>query len=515
MRRLTAVAVAATAGLSAWLGTGPAVRAAPALPAFTVETAAATAASGIGSGPRSLTCFAVDVSGSNLVASGGEPASDPGPVFVRQQVVELFGQVLAAVGEAGGQRIGVVTFGTGLGTRIGPLPVSASTTQAELETALPGALRPPAAQAAWTDWVAGISGCMRMFAHAGDPRGMIVMLTDGFPQGPAGSPAAQLAVIAAMAERLWSHGITIQPVLYGGGAGQPGLARQAMTRLAALGHGKLLLAATPLYMLRAALSLASLSTGLPLGGSEVPVDGSTTVPLDVSPQVAVAVLVLLRSSGLLRISIGDPAGRTISSSAAGTPGLGLVVALTRPVAGSYQASADGQGSVYAAELLRYAPVTALSSGRPPSPPLPGPSRTGAGSGSRSGVGWLTGAILTAAALALAGLSRWVVAARRRPRGTLVVWWGSRFCLLDPADVVGLARLGELFHAGGDSTGWSVSWTRRAPVAFGPEGSAVRLMPEQSWTVPTTPPATFTWFPDGLDGSLAEEPPGRPASAPAP
>jgi hypothetical protein len=171
--------------------------------------------------------------------------------------------------------------------------------------------------------------------------------------------------------------------------------------------------------------------------------------------------------------------------------------------------------VYAAELLRYAPVTAPLPDRPPSPPAPYPSQTGTRSGARAGADWLVGAIL-GAALALAGLASWLMAARRRrPRGTLVVWWGSRFCLLDPADVVGLARLEELFHADGDSTGWSVSWTHRAPVVFDPEGSGVQLMPEQIRTVPTTPPVTFTWFPDGLDGSLAEEPPGRPARAPAP
>jgi hypothetical protein len=499
--RLTAAVAAAVLGLSAWLGTG--------LPA-----SAATPAGGAGTG--SLTCFAVDVSGSNLVASDGEPPSDPGPVFVRQQVVELFGQVLADIGEASGQRIGVVTFGTGLGISIGPLPLSAPATQAELETALPGALQPSAAEAAWTDWVAGIGGCAQMFARAGDPRGMVVVLTDGFPQGPAGGPAAQLAAIAPMAERLWSHGVTVQPVLYGGGAGQPGPARQAMTQLAALGHGQLVLAATPLDMLRAALSLASLSTGLPLGGSEVPVDGRAIVPLDVSPQVAAAVLVVLRSSGQLRISIGAPAGTTLATSAAGTPGLGLVVALTRPAAGSYQAGADGQGSVYAAELLRYAPVTTRPPGLSPSPRPPHPSQAGTGSASRPGAGWLTGALIAAAALALAGLASWLVTARRRrPRGTLVVWWGSRFCLLDRADVAGLVRLEELFHVGGDPAGWSVSWTGRAPVAFGPEGSAVRLTPEQTRTLPATPPVTFTWFPDGLDGSLAEEPPGRPVSTPAP
>ena len=315
-----------------------------------------------GTGP--LTCFAVDVSGSNLVAADGEPPSDPGPVFVRQQVVELFSQVLADLGEAAGQQVAMVTFGTGPGTRIGPLAISAPAARAELATALPGALRPSSAEAAWTDWVAGVSGCEQVFKRSGDTRGMVVLLTDGFPQGPAGGPAAQLAAIAPMAGQLWADGITIQPVLYGAGAGQPGPARQAMTRLAALGHGRLVLAATPLDMLHAALSLASLSTGLPLGGSEFAVNGSTTVPMNVAPRVATAVLVVLRSSGRLQISIGAPGGKTLASAGAGTPGLGLVVALTRPMAGSYQVNANGQGSVFAAELLRYVAVAAPSPGPP-------------------------------------------------------------------------------------------------------------------------------------------------------
>ena len=37
---------------------------------------------------------------------------------------------------------------------------------------LPGALRPSSAEAAWTDWVAGLSGCEQMFARSGDARGM-------------------------------------------------------------------------------------------------------------------------------------------------------------------------------------------------------------------------------------------------------------------------------------------------------------------------------------------------------
>lgn len=130
-----------------------------------------------------LTCFAVDVSGSNLAASGGQPPSDPGPVFVRQQVVALYTQVLADLGVAAGQQVGVVTFGTGPGTRIGPLAISGPAARSELVGKLPTALRPSAAEAAWTDWVAGVSGCEQMFRRSGDSRGRLVLLTDGFPQG--------------------------------------------------------------------------------------------------------------------------------------------------------------------------------------------------------------------------------------------------------------------------------------------------------------------------------------------
>ena len=59
-----------------------------------------------------LTCFAIDVSGSNAVASDGEPPSDPGPIFVRKQVVELYDEIISDLGEAADQRVGVVTFGT-------------------------------------------------------------------------------------------------------------------------------------------------------------------------------------------------------------------------------------------------------------------------------------------------------------------------------------------------------------------------------------------------------------------
>jgi hypothetical protein len=469
---------------------------------------AAAAAAAAGTGP--LTCFAVDVSGSNLVTVGGEPPSDPGPVFVRQQVVELFTEVLADLGQASGQQVGVVTFGTGPGARIGPLAVSAPADRAALATALPGALRPSSAEAAWTDWVGGVSGCEQMFKRAGDPRGMVVLLTDGFPQGPAGNPAAQLAAIAPMARQLSADGITIQPVLYGAAAGQPGPARQDMTQLAALGHGHLTLAATPLDMLSAALSLASFSTGLPLGGSGFPVNGSTTVPLDVAPRVAAAVLVVLRSSSRLQISIDAPGGKPLASEGASTPGLGLVVPLTDPGPGSYQASADGQGSAFAAELLRYAAVAAT----PPSPSATaGPYHTAPGqdrTGSRSDA-WLLGAVLALVAFALAGLIGWRATARRRAAGSLVAWRGSLSCLLDPADLNGLVPLEDLFHEGGEPVGWSVSWTRRAPVAFGPEGLVIQLAPRETRILPTVPPATLTWFPDGTDTSLSDELPGRPVT----
>ena len=215
-----------------------------------------------------------------MVASGGEPPSDPGPIFVRQQVVELYDEVIADLGEAAGQRVGVVTFGTYTGTELGPIAVSDHAARAQLEAAVPGALRPSQAEAAWTNWVAGVDGCSRMFQRSGATRRMVAVLTDGYPEGPAGGPGEQLAAISPTARGLWDKGIAIQPVLYGAGADQQGPARQAMSQLAAMGHGQLVLAATPLDMLRGALDLASLATGMPLGGAEAPVNGSSSVPLD-------------------------------------------------------------------------------------------------------------------------------------------------------------------------------------------------------------------------------------------
>jgi hypothetical protein len=148
-------------------------------PASLAQAAASPAAG-------TLTCFAVDVSGSNLYSSNGEPASDPGPVFVRQQVVELYAQILADYSQTVGQRLGVVTFGTAIGTDIGPLTMSGPATESELAAAMPGALQPAPAEAAWTDWVAGVNGCERMFERSGATHGMVAVLTD--------SPRDRLAV---------------------------------------------------------------------------------------------------------------------------------------------------------------------------------------------------------------------------------------------------------------------------------------------------------------------------------
>ena len=119
------------------------------------------------SGTSSLTCFDTDVSGSNLVASGGKPPSDPGPVFVRQQVVELYGEVLADLRDAADQQVGVVTFGAGIETEVGPLALSDQAARSRLDDALASALRPSPTEAAWTDWVAGVSGCEQMFIRSG------------------------------------------------------------------------------------------------------------------------------------------------------------------------------------------------------------------------------------------------------------------------------------------------------------------------------------------------------------
>ena len=477
--------------------------------AWSVAAASPTALAA--SGTSSLTCFDTDVSGSNLVASGGKPPSDPGPVFVRQQVVELYGEVLADLGDAADQQVGVVTFGTGIGTVVGPVALSDQTARSRLDDALASALRPSPTEAAWTDWVAGVSGCEQMFVRSGATRGMIVMLTDGFPQGPAGGPDRQLAAISPMAGKLRAEGISIQPVLYGAGADRPGPARYSMTRLAAMDQGHLVLAETPLDMLRSALSLASLAADVPLGGVEISVDGVSSVPLTVPPGVATAVLVVLRSSGHVQVSVAAPGGKPLLDAAAGTGNLGLVVAVTRPAVGTYQAAAEGQGSVFAAELLRHDAV-AVPSARPAGQPDRSAAPRAGHSGAH-GFGWLLILALGLGALAIAALSARLIAARRWPTGTLVVWRGSHWRALDPVDLNGQADLAELVTAGPSQSGWSIRWNRPAPVVTGPDGSAIRLLADETTAVDTTPPATLTWFPGGVLTSLSDEPPGRPSTDP--
>jgi hypothetical protein len=309
-----------------------------------------------------LTCFAIDVSASNIVSTNGEPPSDPGPIFVRQQVVDLYSAVLADLGQAAGQHVGVVTFGTGIGATLGPIALSDTAARSQLDTALPGALQPSVAEAAWTNWVAGVNGCRRMFQRSGATRGMVAVLSDGYPQGPAGGPAEQLRMISPMARALWSKGISIQAIPYGAGADKPGPAHETMARLATMGHGQLLLAETPLKMLRAALQLASLATGLPLGGLEISVNGSSTVPLELPAGVARAVLVVLRSSAQVQLSVAAPHDRTISSLLAKAKGLGLVIPVTRLAAGTYQISAHGRGVAFVAEIFPYVTVPTIASG---------------------------------------------------------------------------------------------------------------------------------------------------------
>jgi hypothetical protein len=359
-----------------------------------------------------LTCFAIDVSESNIVSSNGEPPSDPGPIFVRQQVVDLYSQILTELGQAAGQHVGAVTFGTGIGATLGPVALSNTAARSQLDTALAGALRPSAAEAAWTNWVAGVDGCRRMFQRSGATRGMVVVLSDGYPQAPSAGPAEQLRAISPTAQALWSKGIAIQPIPYGAGADKLGPAREAMSRLAAMGHSQLILAGTPLKMLRAAVQLASLATGLPLGGLEIPVNGSSAVPLELPVGVARAVLVILRSSTQVRFSVAAPHDRTISSLLAKATGLGLVIPITRLAAGTYQVSVHGRGAVFVAELFPHVTVPAVAPGTR--------SRSHEGSGSLGTIrrrwthGWGLAALSCLGLLALsAALAAGRLFARRR------------------------------------------------------------------------------------------------------
>ena len=153
--------------------------------------------------------------------------------------------------------------------------------------------------------------------HGGGP-------TDGYPEGPAGGPAQQLAAIAPMAHTLWANGIAIQPLLYGAGAGMQGPARQAVTQLATLGHGQLVLQ-RPWTCCGVRCIWHRLPPGCPWAVPRCRSTAALSVPLDLPARVARAVLVVLRSSDQVEVSIAAPDGTTLSSLAAGTGGPGLVI----------------------------------------------------------------------------------------------------------------------------------------------------------------------------------------------
>ena len=113
-----------------------------------------------------------------------------------------------------------------------------------------------------------------------------------------------------------------------------------------------------------------------------------------------------------------------------------------------------------------------------------------------------------AAAAIAVLSGGLIVSRRRPRGTLVVWLGSRWRCLAPVEVHEPLELTDLFPAACPD-GWAICWYRRAPLVGGPAGPAMRLVAGQVTTIEAAPPVTFTWLPGGFDPTAEGEPPGSP------
>jgi hypothetical protein len=483
-------------------------------------------------------CFAVDVSGSNTEGSPGLPASDPGPVYVRAEVVGLYATVLRALGLDRDQEVGFVTFGTTVGESYGPVALSGRTAVATLEHRLASALAPSPALAAWTDFDAAVSGCKAQLARAGSERGTVALLSDGYPEGPAGGPSAQLAAIGPVARALWSHGGRIDTVLYGPAAAGHGTARRTMATLAGTGHGRAFAASGALAFLEAGVSLASQASAEPLGGTEVAVDGSAVVPVALPAGLASAAVVALRSSPGMSLRVEGPGGAAMGTLGPGAGGAAVVAATDRP--GSCSVLAQGSGSVYVAEMVRTEPVRtepvstgpvssgttssgALGAGPVAAPRAAGLQRPRATSPatltpetrarrSRGGVPALpvAGGLLVAA---VAAAGAWLATHRKKPRGALVAWSAQAWRALGPADVRGTRTLAGLLGDWPDpeAASYQLRWGPTGPVLTGPGGEPQRL-----WAAMATDLAggatALTWYPEGYSADASGEPPGRPVGA---
>jgi hypothetical protein len=321
-------------------------------------TAPVFVASGAPAGPAPLAvCLAIDESTSNWEASDGYTASDPGPVYVRTELVRLVADLLGT--DTGGRPVSLalVPYATDARPVVPLTDIRSDAARAQLADAVDEAMRP----GGWTSTDRAVAACGTALQTASSGAlKYVVLLSDGRPERPDADADAQVvALTQSLLPALQREGVTLDTVLYGDAAANPGdRAAGIMRQLAEAGGGRAYTAPNGLDLLRVSVNIASNVAGLTTAsGLQTTVNGSTTIPLEVGAEIESLSFVVIRSRPDLALEIRTPNGETLASSTAGIADEtlsphSLVRTLTRPSAGTYSVVATGSGEMFATMVAR-------------------------------------------------------------------------------------------------------------------------------------------------------------------
>ncbi len=348
-------------------------------------------------------CIALDASGSTL-------QSDPGPRFVRIELLQVVRELLTFFSPA--TSIGYVVFAEGVITSFPPSAANGDLVGASV-VRLGDRLIKAASSRGWTSLVAGTTGCARAIQGTGS----VVLVSDGVAEGPTGTADEQLKEIQrAIAPAVDDGRLVVNTIRFG----VSGLtAKRTMDTIADAGDGRALTAPNGFALLRTGVKLVADNLGVAAGGRVFPIQGVTTIPIVVPENAIAAAAIVIRSTPDIAIKVpGTPPDRKRPTRNT------LVVPLERTGRMRHEIRASGNGAVYVATLVRMpAPVVtqaAESPGRPSSEAsaVAGANRDSSRSGAQPMILWAAAAAATT--FLIIGWLR-----RRRDERAITTWLSGR------------------------------------------------------------------------------------------
>ena len=310
-------------------------------------------------------CVALDDSNSGFVGDAAFPPSDPGPTFVRQELVEL---LLDLFGSDLGPRdvqVAIVGFGTDA-TVVTPLtPITDPATRTSVSELVSEAVAVPAG---WSSLDYAVDRCVDVLRSAPTTaRKRILILSDGRPERPGVSNEFMSDATLAAADRARASGIVVDTVAYGAAAnGGDENGKALMAEIADRSGGEAFVASDTVHLLQVAVELAAERSGSSITGHNTSVNGLTEIPFVIDGNVEALTMIALRGNLTVTLTLRTPEGTILTPS---EDGHYATFGQIQPNAGEYILQASGIGDVAAFALVRYRPLLV------PTPTSPAGART--------------------------------------------------------------------------------------------------------------------------------------------